>query len=99
MAEPTAIDIKFELMMEKMNHLSEKYIQHAEQDHENFSKIHAKMDKFIDRMDEAMLDSEKGLVVRVDRVENSQKRNSWVIKTAITSAFGSIAAHIANFFK
>lgn len=99
MSEPTAIDVKFELMMEKIGNLYDKFDEHTEQDRENFGKIDQKIEKFIGKMDEVLLNSEKGAIIRLDRVEQREQRRSWLTKTAVGAGLSSILGHIWGFLK
>ena len=99
MSEQSTIDVKFELMLEKMDNLNEKYLRHAEQDVEHFGKINANLTKLVDRFDNMLLDSDKGIVLKVDRLVQSEKKRSWLVKTAVGGTITSFLAHIWQLVK
>jgi predicted transcriptional regulator len=99
MSEQTTIDVKFELMMEKLENLHIRYDEHNKQDADNFAQIREKVGKLVDKLDVLLLDSEKGILFKMDRLSQNEKKRSWLIKTAVGSGMASVFAHIWQFIK
>ena len=95
----STVNAKFELVLQKMDNLNEKYAKHSEQDHENFGQIRTSLSKLVDKVDTLLLDSDKGLVLKVDRLAEAEKKRSWLVKTALGAGFSSVLAHIWSFLK
>lgn len=99
MPEQSTIDVKFELMLSKMDNLNEKYAVHAAQDLEHFGQIREKLGNLVEKVDSLLLDSERGVVVRVDRLMQSEQKRSWLVRAAVGSGLTSICAHVWQFIK
>lgn len=95
----TTTDVKFNRVMDKLENINDRFIEHTKQDSDNFTEIQEKLSKFIDKLDVLLLDSEKGLVIRVDRLQNSEQRRSWLTKTAIGAGVTSILGQVWQLIK
>lgn len=42
---------------------------------------------------------ERGIIVRLDRLEQSEQKRSWLLKTTIAAALGALASSIITWFK
>jgi hypothetical protein len=56
----------------------------------------------IDKMNELMNGNgtpEKGIIIRLDRLEQSESRRTWLLRTTLISCIGAIVATIAQWIK
>lgn len=59
------------------------------------------IDAKVDRMDKILTGNgtpERGLVIRVDRLEQQSRRAGWVIKSLIVAVFGGIVEFLLKTF-
>ena len=91
-------DQKFQLeVLEQLTKLNDRY-----------ESLEKQMDLNYDRLDEKLGilshiivgngDPSKGLVVRFDRIEQSNERREWLNKTAVAAAIAAVLLSIAGMF-
>jgi hypothetical protein len=42
---------------------------------------------------------EKGIIIRLDRLEQTEQRRTWLLRTTLVSAIGAVVATIAHWIK
>lgn len=103
-------DYKYQLILEKISNLNDRLVdelgcitnrfcEHTKEDDSNFRELKDNCSKLIDKIDRILLDTEKGVVVRLDRLEQSDKKRVWFMKTVFGGTLASVLAHIWNLFK
>jgi len=96
---PDNTDYKFELILEKMENLNDKYLVHANSDVEHFKIIRESLHKIEGKLEETLFNQETGIIIKLDRLHQDQKKRSWLIKTTFGAAISSVAASIWQMLK
>lgn len=93
------LDAKLENIVDKIAVLSVLVHESKDEREKQFNEIRATTTDISSRIDLCLNNPERGLHVRVDRLEQSDKRRSFWINSAIGASVSSIVAHLASFFK